>query len=62
MSIGGSQEIAEGPPSVVTVVLERGIRALLIIGAAAVLAWGWGIDIVHLAGQDTWFARDVHSV
>jgi small-conductance mechanosensitive channel len=34
----------------------------LIIGAAAVLAWGWGIDIVHLAGEDTWFARAVHSV
>ena len=58
----GSRETAEGPPSVVTVVLERGIRALLIIGAAAVLAWGWGIDIVHLAGQDTWLARVVHSV
>jgi small-conductance mechanosensitive channel len=58
----GSAETAEGPPSVVTVSLERGIRALLIIGAAAVLAWGWGIDIVHLAGQDTSFARGVHSV
>jgi moderate conductance mechanosensitive channel len=57
----GSRETAEGPPSVVTVVLERGIRALLIIGAAAVLAWGWGIDIVHLAGQDTWLARVAHS-
>jgi xanthosine utilization system XapX-like protein len=31
----------------------------LIIGAAAVL--GWGIDIVHLAGEDTWLARAVHS-
>jgi small-conductance mechanosensitive channel len=58
----GSAETAEGPPSVVTVSLERGIRALLIIGAAAVLAWGWGIDIVHLAGEDTWFARAVHSM
>jgi moderate conductance mechanosensitive channel len=58
----GSAETTEGPPSVITVSLERGIRALLIIGAAAVLAWGWGIDIVHLAGQDTWFARAVHSV
>jgi small-conductance mechanosensitive channel len=34
----------------------------LIIGAAAVLAWGWGIDVVHLAAQDTWLARVVHSV
>jgi moderate conductance mechanosensitive channel len=33
----------------------------LIIGAAAVLAWGWGIDLVHLAGQDTLFARLVHG-
>jgi moderate conductance mechanosensitive channel len=57
-----SAETAERPPSVLTVSLERGIRALLIIGAAAVLAWGWGIDIVHLAGQDTLFARAVHSV
>jgi hypothetical protein len=58
----GSVETTEGPPSVVTVSLERGIRALLIIGAAAVLAWGWGIDIVHLASEDTRFARTVHSV
>ena len=58
----GSAETAEGPPSVLTVSLERGVRALLIIGAAAVLAWGWGIDIVHLAGQDTSFAQAVHGV
>jgi transposase len=42
--------------------LERGMRALLIIGAAAILAWGWGIDLVHLAGDDTRFARVVHGV
>jgi moderate conductance mechanosensitive channel len=58
----GSVETGEGPPSVVIVALERGIRALLIIGAVAVLAWAWGIDVVHLAGQDTWFARVVHGV
>jgi moderate conductance mechanosensitive channel len=58
----GAAETAEGPPSVVAVCLERGIRALLIIGAAALLAWGWGVDIVHLAGQDSEFARFVHSV
>ncbi len=57
-----ASESAEGPPTVIAVCLERGIRALLIIGAAAVLASGWGIDIVHLAGQDTGFARFVHSV
>jgi len=57
----GAAETAEGLPSVIAVCLERGIRALLIIGAAAVLAWGWGIDIVHIAGQETWFAQVVHS-
>ncbi len=53
----GSTDTAEGPPSVLTVCLERGIRALLIIGAAAVLAWGWGIDLAHLHEQDTWLGR-----
>jgi small-conductance mechanosensitive channel len=60
----GSAEVAEGPPSVIAVTLERGIRALLFIAAAAVLAWGWGIDLVqHLTtGEDTLFARLVHGV
>jgi small-conductance mechanosensitive channel len=57
----GSPQVGDGPPSVIEVSLERGLRALLIIGAAAVLAWGWGIDLVHLAGQDTLFARLVHG-
>jgi len=51
-----------GPPSVIEVTLEHGIRALLIIGAAAVLAWGWNVDLVHLAGEDTSFARIAHGV
>jgi small-conductance mechanosensitive channel len=58
----GSPQVVDGPRSVVTVCLERGLRALLIIGAAGVLAWGWGVDLVHLAGQDTLFARLVHGV
>jgi small-conductance mechanosensitive channel len=53
----GSAEAAEGPPTVLTICLERGIRALLIIGAVAVLAWGWGIDLAHLHGEDTWLGR-----
>ena len=55
-------QAGEGPPSVIAVSLGRGMRALLIIGAAAVLAWGWGIDLVSLAGKDTLFARLVHGV
>src|SRR5271167_2789032 len=54
-------QVGDGPPSVIAVSLERGMRALLIIGAAVVLAWGWGIDLVHIAGQDTPFARLVHG-
>jgi small-conductance mechanosensitive channel len=50
------------PPGVIEVSLEHGVRALLIIGAAAVLGWAWGVDLVHLAGQDTTFARIVHGV
>jgi len=53
----GSPQVAEGPPSVIAVCLERGIRALLFIGAAAVLAWSWGIDLAHLHEQNTWFGR-----
>jgi small-conductance mechanosensitive channel len=53
----GSTETVEGPPNVLTVSLERGIRALLIIGAVAVLAWGWGIDFAHLRDQETWVGR-----
>jgi moderate conductance mechanosensitive channel len=58
----GSAEAAEGPPTVLTICLERGIRALLIIGAVAVLAWGWGIDLAHLHGEDTWVGRLAEGV
>jgi len=60
----GFPQVGEGPPSVIAISLERGIRALLFIGAAAVLAWGWGIDLVeHLTtGEDTLFSRLVHGV
>ena len=51
-----------GPPSVVEITLEHGIRALLIIGAAAVLGWGWDVDLVRVSSQDTLFARIAHGV
>jgi moderate conductance mechanosensitive channel len=57
-----SPQVAEGPPSVIAISLERGIRALLFIGAAAVLAWGWGIDLVHLAAGDDMLTLLAHGV
>ncbi len=57
----GSGLAIEGGPSVLTVFLERGIRALLIAGAAAVLAWGWDVDMESLTAQDTLFTRLVHG-
>lgn len=60
----GSLETAEGPPTVITVCLERGIRALLIIGAAALLSWGWGMPVhtMMMTGQDTPLSRIVYGV
>ena len=54
-------QVDDGAPGVIAVCIERGLRAVLIIGAAAILAWGWGIDLIHIAGQDTPFARLVHG-
>jgi small-conductance mechanosensitive channel len=34
----------------------------LIVGAVAVLAWGWGIDLAHLRDQETWLGRLVDGV
>jgi small-conductance mechanosensitive channel len=53
----GSPQIADGGPSVLAVFIERGIRAALILGAVAVLAWGWGIDLAHLHGEETLVGR-----
>src|SRR6516165_6874850 len=58
----GSPQAADGPPSVLAVCIERGIRALLIIGAIAVLAWGWGIDLAHFHDQETWIGRVADGV
>jgi small-conductance mechanosensitive channel len=57
----GSLRVGDGLPSVVEVSLERGLRALLIIGAAAVLAWGWGLDEHIFGKEDTLFTRLVHG-
>jgi moderate conductance mechanosensitive channel len=48
---------ATGAPSLLTVSLERGMRAALIIAALVLLAWGWGIDIESLAANETMMTR-----
>jgi small-conductance mechanosensitive channel len=44
-------------PSVHAIFLERGLRALLIIGAALVLGHVWGLDLGRLAASDTLVTR-----
>jgi small-conductance mechanosensitive channel len=58
----GSPQATSGPPGVLAVCIERGIRAVLIIGAVAVLAWGWGIDLAHFHDQETWVGRIADGV
>lgn len=58
----GSPQLDTELPSVTAVCIDRGMRALLIIGAVLVLAWGWGISLQTLAGEDTPFGRILHGV
>ncbi len=57
----GSLQVDDGTPSVVAVCIERGMRAFLIIGAVVVLAWGWGVPLDTLTGQDTALSRILHG-
>jgi len=59
-----SQDAGQSPrtPGVVEISLAHGIRAVLIICAVAMLAWGWDVDLVHLADKDTFFSIFVHGV
>ena len=56
----GTTEIA-GVPTLTAVFLERGLRAALIIGALALLGWGWGLDMESLAGRETMITRIAHG-
>jgi moderate conductance mechanosensitive channel len=58
----GSPQLTEGTLSVLAVCIERGIRAALIIGAVALLAWGWGIDLTGLGRDDTYLGRFADGV
>jgi len=52
---GGSE--APPAPGLMAVFLDRGIRALLIVGAALLLAHTWQIDLVEMTGRDTLLTR-----
>jgi small-conductance mechanosensitive channel len=49
----GTPHAAAAMPSVAAVCLERGVRAVFIIGAALVLAEDWNIDLTMLTARET---------
>jgi len=53
----GTAEMSGNQPALYAVCLERGARAVLIIGAALLLAQAWQIDLVALTAQDTLATR-----
>jgi small-conductance mechanosensitive channel len=58
----GAAPVDEAVPTVLAVCVERGLRALLLISAVAVLAWGWGVPLSALSGQDTGWSLILHGV
>jgi small-conductance mechanosensitive channel len=48
---------APSAPGLMAVFLDRGLRALLITGAALLLAHTWQIDLVAMSGRDTLVTR-----
>jgi small-conductance mechanosensitive channel len=57
----GTEEVS-GPPSVVAAAVERGARALLIIGAIWLLAWIFGVDLDTLTTGETMTTRILRGV
>ena len=53
----GMAEVSGNQPELYAVCLERGARAVLIIGAALLLAQAWQVDLVALTAQDTLATR-----
>ena len=58
----GTEDEVRGPPSVIAAAIERGARALLIIGAIWLLAWVFGVDLDTLTAGETMTTRVVRGV
>ncbi len=54
-------DTAETVPPLAAVLLDRGLRALWIIGAALLLAWIWEVDVNSMASDAT-FARVLRGI
>lgn len=50
------------PPMLAAVILERGLRAALIVGAVLLLARGWDVDLVALTARDTLATRLLRGI
>ena len=57
----GTVEI-KGTPSVIAAAIERGARALLVIGAIWLLAWAFGVDLDTLTAGETMTIRVMRGV
>ncbi|EWY38704.1 mechanosensitive ion channel protein [Skermanella stibiiresistens SB22] len=51
-----------GVPGVTAVILERGARAVVLIGAALLLSRAWNIDLIELSSRDTTPTRLLRGV
>jgi small-conductance mechanosensitive channel len=58
----GTEEEVRGPPSVIAAAIERGTRALLIIGAIWLLAWVFGVNLDSLTAGETMTTRVTRGV
>jgi small-conductance mechanosensitive channel len=54
---GAAAHVEGDTSSLLAVGIERGAQAVLVIGAALLLARAWKIDLIALAAQDTAFTR-----
>src|SRR5262249_23294621 len=49
-------------PGVLAAIINRAIRALFIIAAIFILAWGWDVDLTMMADRDTFVVRLVRGI